>query len=389
MRAAFILLVALAATASATSSEQAITNYAEAVLRSKLFPGFRAQALPSRDGVPPVVQTAAEDCANALTNEMQSSLSGGDCAELLQASNGFDNSGSSGSNSAPPTQAQLTNQLNALCSTKCYPVYLDVVRSYGRCMQVASSGTGGGFSFDIYGMLTRVVEFMCTKNLRGEFCLVQMYDSRMTNTSARNSLTPNGDLCQFYSDYGCCTASLIQTYDQSLSVWSNVFTTCALSQVPACPVPNVAYQVLLVKVRIQGVVYTWVAQSDANRRIAEASLKRDLARLFNVPAGYIVISSMSSGSLIAELNVRGANDTVTASVRPAVASALSSSSATFTSLDTALPAEAKSGSLSIDTSASSVTATTQINQVGAAFARAALSWALVAALACFAHLVMA
>ncbi len=65
-----------------------------------------------------------------------------------------------------------------------------------------------------------------------------------------------------------------------------------------------------------------------------------------------------------------------------MASALSSSSATFPTLDSQLPAQAKSAPLAIDSASSSVTVTTEINQVGAAYARAVLSWALVAALGC-------
>ncbi len=73
-----------------------------------------------------------------------------------------------------------------------------------------------------------------------------------------------------------------------------------------------------------------------------------------------------------------------------MAAALSSSSSSFTDLSTSLPAEAKSGSLALDTASSSVTVTTAINQVGAAYARAVVSaWAMIAALALVFNFVMA
>ncbi len=206
--------------------------------------------------------------------------------------------------------------------------------------------------------------------------LVGMYDtSNIGNSTLRFRIDISK--CGWYTNYGCCATSLINTYSQSIASWNYVFNQCGMTNVPACPRPNVEYKVLIVKVRIAGVVYSWVTEATANDGILRANLLKDLARLFKVPAGYVQIISLESGSIIANLKVRAANDTATLGAEAAITAALSDGSATFPYLNSSLPAAAKSGPLSLDVSASTVAAATEVNEAGAAPVRA-VAWSVAA-----------
>jgi hypothetical protein len=241
-------------------------------------------------------------CVQAYVNELGTALQAPQCSTLFSSLGGI-------------TGNQANDAIDAFCTNPCYPTYIEALRRYLTCLGYDSTYYGAA---NAYASITAWFDFLCTKNpVNGQYCLANWYNPLITGRSTSFSA------CYFYGfDYGCCLSSLINYYSAATASyytgWNSYLTTCGLTLLPACPRPGVTTRYVSVSWALRGVLYSWVsdAANPNNNIYYRYYLRAVIARHFGVNAAYVAVVTLRSGSIIADFQIRGANNTQTDALTP-------------------------------------------------------------------------
>jgi len=205
--------------------------------------------------------------------------------------------------------------------------------------------------------------FMCTRNPANQkYCLSSLIDAATNTAAVVAAGVGTIDACYFFSDsLGCCAKSLFDYYGALGLDFGDMNATlnfCGLGSMPACPAANTYRKIIKTRLHIEGTDWTWFNAAVANKQAFVAALRADLAAAWGVDPAYITFTNFLSGSVIADAQVIGDNDTATSdsftSISAATSIPLTNLQATTTTSLTATqqPATMKSYYISAGSSSS-------------------------------------
>jgi len=275
--------------------------------------------------------------------------------------------------------------LDTLCTSTCYDIMVTAIKDLSVCTANALKSIPGlnmtlsGSSFDMAPFL----EFMCTKNLAGDYCLVLM--PRNTNISDHT--------CGPFLTGGCCGVSFFNVfasiYDSIFSAFgansssSALLSQCGLAGAAPCPRPGAALKYVSAVWHIDGISFGWYAENEKNKQQLISHLKTDIASNLDCPESYITITSITEGSIVVAFQLLADNDADTEALGTKAQTVISSGSATFPALSDLPPAANDSGSAPTlnPVGSHSTVETTDDSKDSGAFATASASLGVVAMIA--------
>jgi len=245
--------------------------------------------------------------------------------------------------------------LDSICTNPCYMGFINAVKSLIKCIN--DNGPPAGSQSLNFTDLDSIFGLFCMKNpANGQYCLSLFTDPALLNITGGGK-ADNATACNAFAQFGCCMNPIFSFIPDPRTIESLIKTACGFSLPPPCPRPGESVKLVKATWTIKGLAYAYFL---THKEVVSAALRRDIAARLSCDQGFIAFTGFSQGSVIADFNVRGADDTQTDALATALTTASADASTPFPTVAATVGTDGldAGSTIGIDTTKSSSSVTT-------------------------------